>query len=125
MGRRRLIRSWRESRRRQAIQLVRRHWKQVEIAEALGVSKGAVSQWVHVYRDRGLRALRASTRSGGPRKLGHRQLNRVPELLWHGAEAYGFRGDLWTCRRIAIVIEREFGVSYHPHHVARLMRELG
>jgi hypothetical protein len=21
----------------------------------------------------------------------------VPEFLWHGAEAYGFRGDVWTC----------------------------
>jgi hypothetical protein len=49
----------------------------------------------------------------------------LPELLWHGAEAYGFRGDVWTCPRIAQVIRWERGVSYHKDHVSRLMKELG
>src|SRR6266849_3972302 len=49
----------------------------------------------------------------------------VPEFLWHGAEAYGFRGNVWTCPRIAQVIRWELGVSYHKDHVSRLMKELG
>jgi len=46
-------------------------------------------------------------------------------LLWHGPEAYGFRGQVWTCARIALVIEEEFGVRYHKDHVGRLLKELG
>ena len=48
----------------------------------------------------------------------------IPELLERGAEAHGFRGELWTCERVAIVIRREFGVSYHPAHVSRLLKTL-
>src|SRR5574341_498033 len=38
--------SWREMRRLRAWELKRKGWKQKAIAEALGVSEGAVSQWV-------------------------------------------------------------------------------
>jgi transposase len=44
----------------------------------------------------------------------------VTELLERGAPAYGFRGEVWTCARVAEVIRREFGVLYHPAHVSRL-----
>ena len=48
----------------------------------------------------------------------------IPEFLWHGAEAYGFRGAVWTCGRIAKVIEEELGVAYDKGHVSRLLRQL-
>lgn len=48
----------------------------------------------------------------------------IPEFLWHGAEAYGFRGDVWTCTRIVRVIEEEFGVHYHKSQVSRLLKKL-
>ena len=41
------------------------------------------------------------------------------------AEAYGFRGDVWTASRVAEVIHRTFGVRYHRDHVGRLLREAG
>ena len=49
----------------------------------------------------------------------------IPDFLWHGAEAYGFRGDVWSASRVAVVIERTFGVHYHRDHVGRLLREAG
>ena len=61
---------------------------------------------------------------GHPPKLGLDQLRLVPDFLSHGAEAYGFRGEVWTCARVAKVIQEEFGVSYHPGHVSRLLKEL-
>jgi transposase len=57
-------------------------------------------------------------------KLTPQQKRLIPEFLWHGAEAYGFRGDVWTCARVAHVIAEEFGVRYHEDHVGRLLREL-
>jgi transposase len=45
-------------------------------------------------------------------------------MLSHGAEAYGFLGDVWTCSRVAVVLRLEFGVSYHKAHVSRLLKRL-
>lgn len=53
------------------------------------------------------------------------QLALLPDFLWHGAEAYGFRGDRWTCARVGKVIEEEFAVRYHPAHVSRLLKAVG
>jgi len=48
----------------------------------------------------------------------------IPEFLWHGPEAYGFRGEVWTCSRVAKVIEEELGVAYHKSQVASLLKQL-
>jgi len=48
----------------------------------------------------------------------------IPEFLSHGPEAYGFRGQVWTCARVAAVIGEEFGVRYHKDHVRRLLQAL-
>jgi hypothetical protein len=48
-----------------------------------------------------------------------------PDFLWHGPEAYGFRGEVWTCSRLARAIEEELGVRYSKSQVSRLLRELG
>jgi transposase len=115
---------WREWRRFQALRLVRRGWKPRDIAEALGVSEGAVSQWLAQVRDRGPLGLRSRSHTGHP-KLRPEQIRLIPDFLWHGAEAYGFRGELWTCGRLVKVIERELGVRYNRHHVSRMLKGLG
>ena len=116
---------WKEARRFQGWHLMQQGWSQCEIAEALGVSEGAVSQWRTRAREGGLEALRQRPRSGAPRRLTADQLARLPVLLHQGAEAYGFRGQVWTCGRIAAVIRLEFGISYHPVHVGRLCQAIG
>lgn len=118
------LQDWREVRRLQAIELKRRGWKQRYIAEALGVTKGAVSQWMTTANEQGDEALLARPRPGVPPKLTQEQKHLIPDLLSHGAEAYGFRGDVWTCARVAKVIEIEFGVSYTKSHVSRLLKAL-
>jgi len=116
---------WREGRRLRAFELKQEGWKQREIADALGVSKGAVSQWMkRAYRE-GVEGLRRKPPPGAPARLGKEQRAKLPELLAEGAPAYGFRGEVWTCARVAEMIRKEFGVSYHPAHVSRLVRALG
>ena len=63
-------------------------------------------------------------RPTGPSKLAGDQWRLIPELLSHGAEAYGFRGECWTCARVATVIGEAFGVWYHKAHVSRLLKHL-
>ena len=116
--------AWKESRRLQALALQKKGWKQTQIAEALGVTDGAVSQWFHLIDNRGARALLARPHTGRVPELTREQKNLIPDLLSHGAEAYGFRGNVWTAARIAKVIEWEWSVCYHQSHVARLLKEL-
>ena len=104
---------WREARRKRALELRDLGWKQREIAEALGVSEAAVSQWVAAARENGAESWHAKPRPSGPVKLTDEQMRLIPDLLSHGAEAYGFLGEVWTCARVAAVIRGEFGVSYH------------
>jgi len=61
---------------------------------------------------------------GRPAELTSAQMRLIPDFLWHGPEAYGFRGKVWTTARIAKVIGEEFGVSYHKAHVSRLLKRL-
>ncbi len=114
----------REWRRFRALHLQRQGWSRHDIAEALGVSPVSVSRWFARARDGGSEALRAHPSPGRPPRLSAAQKRLIPEFLWHGAEAYGFRGEVWTCARIARVIEEEFGVRYHKGHVGKMLREL-
>jgi transposase len=116
--------SWKEERRKRAWALYQAGWKQKDIAEALGVTKGAVSQWIKTGKEGGEKALEDRPKPGAPRRLSTAERQRIPGLLELGAESFGFRGDVWTCSRIAKVIKREFGVKYHPAHVSRILKEL-
>ena len=113
---------WKEARRLQAWHLKQQGWAQRRIAEALGVSEGAVSQWMNRARDGGADALRHRPPPGAARRLTTEQLARLPALLQRGPATYGFRGEVWTRRRIAVVIRLEFGITYHPTHVGRLCK---
>jgi transposase len=116
---------WREGRRLRAWALKQQGWSQQAIAAALGVTAGAVSQWMGRGRAGGVEALKSRPLPGPVPKLTAEQRGRVPELLAQGAEAFGFRGDVWTAKRVATVIRREFGVRYHPNHVGKLLRAAG
>lgn len=118
-------RDWREGRRLRALALHEQGWSGTRIAEALGVTAGAVSQWLKRARTGGPAALRAHPPPGPTPKLTEVQRAALPGVLAKGAEAFDFVGDVWTTKRIAVVIKRVFGVSYHPAHVSRLMRQIG
>ena len=116
-----LPKDWREGRRLRAWELHEQGWKQKDIAAALGVTEGAVSQWITKGKVQGKEALRHHPSPGAPPRLRPEQLAQLPGLLARGAEAFGFRGQVWTAARVAQVIKREFGVSYHPTHCSRLL----
>jgi transposase len=115
-------RTWREGRRLRAWELFQQGWPQRRIARALGVTEGAVSQWLTGARRAGRSALLDRPHPGRQPRLSPEEQARVPALLRQGAPAFGFRGDRWTLKRVREVIRREFGVTYHPAHISRLLR---
>jgi transposase len=113
-----------ERRRRRAIDLLNAGASITDVARRIGCSHSSVILWRDAVRRRGLTVLRAKPAAGRPPKLTGRQRAKLPRLLLRGASAWGFETDLWTTRRIALVIQREFGVSLHRAHVGRVLTAL-
>jgi transposase len=116
---------WREARRLRAWELREEGWKAARIAEALGVTPGAVSQWFKKADEEGVEGLYARKAPGPKPRLSEEQLAQLPALLEQGAEAHGFRGEVWTCPRVAKVIEKELGVTYTQQQVGNILRQIG
>ena len=115
---------WREARRLHAWELHQMGWSQPRIAEALGVTQGAVSQWFKRFRDGGgVEALRHHPAPGRQAALTDEQFAQIPALIARGATAFDFQDDRWTTKRVAIILKQVFGVSYHPGHVSRLLQK--
>src|SRR5918999_189556 len=115
--------NWREGRRLRAWELFQEGWPQQRIAAALGVTKGAVSQWLSRAKADGPQAFRHRKPPGRRSKLTHPQWLQLLELLAQGPPAFGFRGDVWTQPRVAQIIRRHFGVQYHPSQVGRILKQ--
>jgi transposase len=95
-----------------------------EVSHRVGTSIASVSRWRQAVAEGGLAALAAKPVPGRPSKLSPVQCSRLLDVLLEGAMAYGYPNEIWTLKRIARVILKEFGVRYHPNHVWRILRDL-
>ena len=115
-----------EQRRRDALAMLRRGVTPAAVARALRVSLVSVGRWRRAADEGGgSKALAARPVPGRPPKLTAAQRRRLLDLLRQGPARHGFRTDLWTLGRVAEVIERRFGVRYHPSQVWRILSDLG
>jgi transposase len=114
-----------EKRRFQAIRLFEQGWNQSEIARQVKVVRQTVARWVQQYRAQGRRALRKAGRAGRKPRLSEKQRHQLKKLLLVGPERLGYETPLWTCPRVAHLIEQEFGIRYHEGHVWKVLVRLG
>jgi transposase len=114
-----------EVRRRIAASLFGQKITLAEIAQLLDVSLSSVRRWKKAFQQNGPAGLAAKPHPGPRAKLSEDQQEQLCDLLVAGARASGYDTDLWTCRRVAVLIERHFGVAYHFNHVGRLLHALG
>ena len=112
-----------ERRRRRGVAWLEDGLSPSQVAGHLNVSVRSVLRWQGRYRRDGTKGLAAKPVPGRPPKLGVAELERLWGILLGGALACGFPNDLWTLKRIAQVIHREFGVRYHPSHVWKILRQ--
>lgn len=109
-----------ERRRRQAVSLLEQGEAPAVVARILGVRATSLHRWRRLARQEA--GLAAKPPSGAKRRLGDSQLKELEQLLLKGPTAHGFPNELWTAARVAQLIQRHFGVKYHPEHVRKLLR---
>jgi transposase len=112
-----------EQRRRKGMKLLARGTTQADVARELGVSRQTVSVWARA-RQADPKAWRRG-QLGRPGGLTDSERARLTKQLLSGAVAAGFPTELWTLKRVAELIKREFGRQYSTVHVWRLLRQLG
>ena len=98
-----------------------------DIAHGLHISLRTVYNWLSLFIRRRFAWLCGHHFQGRGRKSRlqavHRQ--RLSELVEQGPITCGFTCGVWTSSMIAVLIEREFGVTYHPRSVCRLLHQMG
>jgi len=114
-----------EQRRHRAISLLQEGYQPVDVASMLGVDRRSVRRWRSAHRKRGEKGISARQASGRPPKLNSKDLRKLERALLKGSEKAGFPTDLWTCPRVAQLIQSLFGIRYHVDHIGRILHDLG
>ena len=114
-----------EKRRLRAATLLKRGWTQAEVARELGVHRQSVYRWQLALDEAGRAGLRKAGRAGRKPKLSPADLRGIERALKRGPEELGYDTGLWTLPRVAVLIERQYGVSYDPSQVWRILRRMG
>jgi transposase len=108
-----------------AAELFRKGRQPADVARELAVSIQTASTWRKAWAEGGKAALRGAGRAGRMPKLTEAQLKAVDAVLRKGAKASSYPSELWTLPRVAEVIAKSTGVTYHPGHVWRILRQMG
>jgi transposase len=111
-----------ERRRRQAVERVRQGESPTVVARILGINRSSLYRW-RKMAERGSAGLAAKTQPGPTPRLDDDQLRQLEALLRQGADAHGWPNRLWTAARVTQLIRRHFGVTFHPDHVGRFLRQ--
>lgn len=97
----------------------------ISLSGELDVTRGSINRWLQWFDADGTDGLRPRERPGGAPRLDEAQREELVAIIEAGPQASGFMTGLWTGPMIGDVIRRRFGVSYHNHHVPRLLHKLG
>lgn len=114
-----------ERRRFRAFGLLNKGLSEAEVARRVGVHRQSVNRWAKQIDDKGRAGLKQAGRAGRKSRLRETDLKRLELGLKQGPQALGYETHLWTLERVAELIERDFGVEYHPGHVGWLLKKLG
>jgi transposase len=114
-----------EARRRRAMTLLKDGVGVDEIAKQIGTTPWSIYRWRQIVEKKGKSALKAQPHPHRPCRLSPKQKANLLELLLQGATAFGYQNQLWTLPRIAKLIEKHFGITYHPASVWRILHSLG
>ena len=96
-----------------------------QVSQALHMSYEAARVWRRTWETGGPQALVSRPPRGRRPKLSVEQIQQLEAELLKGPRHHGYSTELWTLERMAALIRKLFGVSYHPSHVFKILRAMG
>lgn len=114
-----------EERRWTAVRMRDLGFDEEDVRAVVGCSRSSLFRWQHARSVGGPEALRVKKSPGRPSRLLPEQQQQLLKYLGEGAIKHSFGSDLWTCARVAELIQQSFGVSYHADYIGPLLRRLG
>lgn len=112
-------------RRVRAARLLLKGEKPAKVAELVGAPRQTVYRWLNVLNEGGIEALQVMSKGGRPSQMSPEQFDQLRAMLLQGPLANGYATDLWTLKRVRLLIEKHFDVVYSEVHVWRLLGALG
>jgi transposase len=97
----------------------------IALSEKLDVTRGSINRWLQWFNAAGADGLRPKPQPGGVPRLSTDQHDELAALIEAGPQAAGFSTGMWTGPMIGELIRRRYGVSYHNHHIPRMLHRLG
>jgi transposase len=114
-----------ERRRLLAVRRVAEGYSQVGVARFLGVNPRTVRRWVRQHRTFGEGGLIAVPHPGRCPKLLPSHEAAILSWLRDSPRRHGFPTELWTAPRIARLIERHWGIHFHPRYLNEWLTRRG
>lgn len=105
--------------------LLQKGKKAAEIALDVGVARQTVYTWKAIFDEGGLDALRAVPLRGRPAQLDATQLDEVRRAVLQNPTEHGFGTELWTLKRVGVVIKRMHGIELSQTQIWRILGSLG
>jgi len=96
-----------------------------EVAEMLALGEQTVRDYRNAFLLKGVASLGYKRPPGRPSKLTKTQRKELAALIKASPQASGYTSGCWNTPMIQDLIERRFGVTYHPHYIATLLGNLG
>ena len=96
-----------------------------QAAHAVGVARQTAYTWKAVLDEGGIDALRAMPTRGRPARLDDEQLQALGRALLRRPTEHGFGTELWTLKRVGVLIERLYGVKFGQTQIWRILGGLG
>ena len=109
----------------QAGRLLQKGKTPAEIAVAVGVARQTVYTWKAIFDEGGIEALRAVPLRGRPAQLDDAQREELRCAILQNPTEHGFGTELWTLKRVGVVIKRMHGVTFSQAQIWRILGSLG
>src|SRR5439155_22583306 len=94
-----------EKRRKNAGRFFKKGYSAPEVARRLGVARQVAYRWKSVWETGGIPALASKGPAGSKPKLTVEQTQQVTEALLAGPGTHGYKTNLWTLPRVAVLMD--------------------
>lgn len=96
-----------------------------DVAEMLSLGEHTVRDYRNQSLFKGMASLVYKAPPGRPCKLTKTQRQQLAEGIKARPQDAGYPSGCWNTPMIQDLIQRHFGVAYHPHYIATLLKNMG